>query len=536
MKPLNILLAVLISVTAPVDTATGQDASKTDLFPLDVGRYWIYRQSRTDSFLRGSSEWTSVRMVVGKKVIPLKNPSGNGNDVFKEACAITSFPDGELRYAVVAGSMVYLYAAYKGSSGPAYALQERYPKTSELAAEKHGKALTGTTITIPLGSFEGFKWDMSGDVERVALLIPGVGVASTWTGKHPQACEALYQEGPLQLASTGKLDFDQENAGPALCSELRQTDPARCYLAALRFIAHGEKGLTSLREMLLGRIDDEKLLALLKSLEHDDSKVREEAMAQLRSVAVMATAQIKRSLQQPCAPEVEQRLRTLLREAEDSHNPPPGGRQMLGRRAWISVVKLIGGPGAEKLLEDVAEQSPLRQDRMEALICLGGMKEALTTTTEWKAKVKANREITPELREYLEARAKWRAATTTEDLVKSVAMADLVGVGKSSTSRGFGTSALRIDFRIEEVLKGGLRQASPEKPMWVTIEFRNEDRVFCQDREDDYILFLSDKGVEDPKGGYPPPLYPRIPLRDGVVIADADALRAVREAIKKQSK
>ncbi len=72
--------------------------------------------------------------------------------------------------------------------------------------------------------------------------------------------------------------------------------------------------------------------------------------------------------------------------------------------------------------------------------------------------------------------------------------------------------------------------------MWVTIEFRNEDRVFCQDREDDYILFLSDKGVEDHKGGYPPPLYPRIPLRDGVVIADADALRAVREAIKKQSK
>jgi hypothetical protein len=375
-------------------------------------------------------------------------------------------------------------------------------------------------------------WTTGNAPERESILVPGIGIVSDRDIRDPQACLGLLQTGPLTLAATGIVDLKQEPE--ALVAELRQEDRLRSYRALLTLVARGEDSLPSLRTMMIGRLREGRFQELLEALNHDEAATRDKALNELRSALPLTLPQIRTALNQKLPPEAETRLKTLLEEAEalqNSRRPSPAGQT---RGSGIDAIALIENAAADKLLSEIAEQSPFRPERLEALIALARRSPALSKTAEWNTKVKANQEVTPELKAYRESRARWRAATTARDIEHWFAAADIVGVAKSATTGGF-RGSVRISFRIETLLKGGPKDVSVDKPFWVGVEFPSGGIVYPMDREDEYILFLSAKGAE--RGpGIVSPLHARISEGEGIVIADEEALQAVRAAAKKASK
>jgi len=304
----------------------------------------------------------------------------------------------------------------------------------------------------------------------------------------------------------------------------------RSYRALLTLVARGEDGLPSLRTLMIGRLREGRFQELLEALNHDEAETRDKALSELRRCLPLTLPQIRTALDQKLPPEVAARLKTLLEEAEAHQNSHVSTPAMLTRRSAKDAIALIEIAAADQLLSEIAEQSPFRPERLEALGALAHRTSTLSKTAEWNAKVKATLEVTPELKAYRESRARWRAATTARDIERWFAAADIVGVAKSATTRGFGGS-VRISFRIETLFKGGPKDVSVDKPFWVGVEFTSQGIVHPMDRDDEYILFLSSKGVE--RGpGILSPLHARISEGEGIVIADEKALQAVRAAAK----
>jgi hypothetical protein len=530
MIPNRTILLALLALPA---LAAAQDKAAADLFPLEVGRYWGYRQSVEHQLVLGrTEEWTAVRMVLRKTEIRLRTPLGE-EGVPKEAFVLRTYPDGQKEhYAVLDGAWVQVCEKRVDAKGASfYSPVYTYPRTME-AAKEHRQKLRPTTAVVPHGSFEGILWTTGDAPERESILVPGIGIVSEEDIPHPLACSPRVQTGPRKLAATGTVDLKQDPE--ALVAELRQEDPLRSSRALLTLVARGEDSLPALRTLMIGRLREGRFKELLEALNHDEAATRDKALSELRSVLPLTLPQIRTALDQKLPPEVEARLKSLLEEADalqSSRSPSP---TRLTRRSAIDAVALIETAAADTLLSEIAEQSPFRPERLEALLALGRRSPALSKKAEWNAKVKANLEVTPELKAYRESRTRWRAATTARDIELWFAAADIVGIAKSATTGGLGAS-VRISFRIETLFKGGPKDVSVDKPFWVGVDFPIQEIAYAMDRDDEYILFLSSKGAQSGPG-ITAPLHARISEGEGIVMADEEALKAVRAAAKKASK
>jgi hypothetical protein len=180
---------------------------------------------------------------------------------------------------------------------------------------------------------------------------------------------------------------------------------------------------------------------------------------------------------------------------------------------WILFGRL--GDGDEKKLFLTWGQSrfpytPENEKKYRAL-----MKEAdeiiRQRNAEREAKEKAHRE----------ALAKWREASTEKRLKQYVAEADFIGIGR----RVSGTPLYEIDI----ILKGERKHEYLNNAYFVQVVFPENIERFIEYQKTPYLLFLTEKGLKPNPSG---PLYQPIAGGDGIVIADAESIRAVGAAVK----
>jgi hypothetical protein len=141
-------------------------------------------------------------------------------------------------------------------------------------------------------------------------------------------------------------------------------------------------------------------------------------------------------------------------------------------------------------------------------------------TAEYAAK------IASEAKALAEARVAWRAKTSSADIGNYVKAADFVAVGTiSSGSWGNEPESLHI-FQIKQILKGQKRYAYLNDLYFVEVKIPLETGKLLK-RDQEYLVFLLDRGFDTRKM----PVYSRISLGDGVVIADDAALQAARDTL-----
>ena len=137
-------------------------------------------------------------------------------------------------------------------------------------------------------------------------------------------------------------------------------------------------------------------------------------------------------------------------------------------------------------------------------------------------------QIAAEKKDLARDRVEWRSTVSNEDLVKYARQADFVGIGKVSSGNTGHASESVLVFQVEQLLKGTKRYRYTDNSYYV--ECRTAGPVSrLLDRDTKYLLFLLDRGTDRRNM----PLYARIPLGDGIVIADERATSAVRSALDK---
>jgi hypothetical protein len=122
------------------------------------------------------------------------------------------------------------------------------------------------------------------------------------------------------------------------------------------------------------------------------------------------------------------------------------------------------------------------------------------------------------------ARTEWRAKTSTDDLKKYAAQADFVAIGRivGGEANVAGGSTLQV-----RILKGETRKKYTGDAYFVEVR-APKDVQGLLDRETDYLVFLTLDGL---KTGVSVDFYPPIKTGDGIVIADRQAVEAVKEAL-----
>jgi len=132
-----------------------------------------------------------------------------------------------------------------------------------------------------------------------------------------------------------------------------------------------------------------------------------------------------------------------------------------------------------------------------------------------------------------EAKAKWRAQVSAEDIGRYVVEADFVGIGRICSGPARQGEELRADVQIATILKGQRRRTDyPPDAYYLTIAVP-EPLCPLLDQHTEYVFFLSENGMG--LGPPSPPFYPRIRSGDGLVVADAASLKAAREASQRAS-
>ena len=125
-----------------------------------------------------------------------------------------------------------------------------------------------------------------------------------------------------------------------------------------------------------------------------------------------------------------------------------------------------------------------------------------------------------------QARAKWREKTGARELREYSAAADLVIVGRISSEYVSGP----LTFKVTRRLKGTLSKTWQDGEEYFSVTIPSSPRDLL-DRESDYLLFLKTVGM---KPGGATDHYPFITKGDGIVVADAAALEAVRVEAKRR--
>ena len=160
---------------------------------------------------------------------------------------------------------------------------------------------------------------------------------------------------------------------------------------------------------------------------------------------------------------------------------------------------------------------------------LAAAKNAAIVWAEYHRKL--NEEMEADRRADARLKAAWRTSTTRQDLEHFTAEADLVVTARWVSAA---STADAIGVEITSVLKGQVRD-HPDKAVRPAggpryIDFAAGPALqLLMDRQTEYLLFLSDAGVTF---NHISPRYPRIRSGDGAVIANEEALRAVRDALQ----
>jgi hypothetical protein len=139
--------------------------------------------------------------------------------------------------------------------------------------------------------------------------------------------------------------------------------------------------------------------------------------------------------------------------------------------------------------------------------------------------LKYKKELEAEKQKHLEDVKKWRQGVSADDIRKYAAVAEFVGVGRlPGGSFGLGEEVVAC-FEIQSILKGKQEKLFTINSYFVV--FRMSRKLFdLLDRETDYVVFLKSTGTSLSASAAS---YERIPLGDGVVIADEQVTKSLSE-------
>ena len=125
----------------------------------------------------------------------------------------------------------------------------------------------------------------------------------------------------------------------------------------------------------------------------------------------------------------------------------------------------------------------------------------------------------------------WRAKYTVDDIQRFANTSDFVGIGKVCSGPRSVKAGDYYDFAVAEILKGERRREFTGDVYYVTVLVPATTSELIVARDRDFVLFLSD---ENAKLGDARDYHVPISAGEGMVEADAEALRAARAAINKE--
>jgi WD40 repeat protein len=131
-------------------------------------------------------------------------------------------------------------------------------------------------------------------------------------------------------------------------------DPKAAYVAMKQMTAQGDPAASCIRERLRPAKDEnrERIRELIRRLDADDFRDREEASAALETLGEEAEPALRAALAQSPSPETEKRIRHLLERFDPPHDTFPNA-QLQAQRA-IRVLERIGSPEALRHLRDLS--------------------------------------------------------------------------------------------------------------------------------------------------------------------------------------
>ena len=152
-----------------------------------------------------------------------------------------------------------------------------------------------------------------------------------------------------------------------LWDDLAGADAAAAYRATLR-LGGAPEALSMLAERLgpAKPLDARRLAQMIRDLDGDEFKARQEAMAALKEMGNLAESALRKALAEAPSLEVRRRLEELLEPLERAALPPGQLRQLRG----VAVLERIGTAEARRALEGLAkgaEEDQLTQEAKAAL-------------------------------------------------------------------------------------------------------------------------------------------------------------------------
>ncbi|WP_417390504.1 hypothetical protein [Gimesia sp.] len=141
---------------------------------------------------------------------------------------------------------------------------------------------------------------------------------------------------------------------------------------------------------------------------------------------------------------------------------------------------------------------------------------------------KVEQESVTQAKAYTAKMKAWRAKYTADDIQRFANTSDFVGIGKVCSGPQSEDAGDYYDFSVTEILKGQRRQQFTVDVYYVTVLVPDATSELIIHRDRNFVLFLSDKNA---KFGDARDYYVPISAGEGLVEADADALRAARAAV-----
>jgi hypothetical protein len=187
--------------------------------------------------------------------------------------------------------------------------------------------------------------------------------------------------------------------------------------------------------------------------------------------------------------------------------PPKVGEQ------WIVAGWVYGSGAAQALITTADGRTPFTAQRWAETVAM--VKKRREEAAQYAVKQAA------EAAALAKAIAGWRAGVTNADLARYAAEADCIVLVTDAHGGRDGYSS-----KVESFLKGAARRDLG----WVTARLPAPVDAFLADREQRYLLFLTESRVEVEPSAM---VYWPIKSGDGVVIADATAMEAVKTAVGK---
>lgn len=145
-----------------------------------------------------------------------------------------------------------------------------------------------------------------------------------------------------------------------LWAHLADKDPIKAQRVAWTLISAGRTVVPRIGRSLRLREDkatEKKIAELIRQLDKDDWRVRQEATRELTEIGAGAHGQIRRTLADKPSLEVKSRIEHIL----GSHEAQPAETRRLARTRW--VLQVLGGGEARALLDALPEPKPAEPSR-----------------------------------------------------------------------------------------------------------------------------------------------------------------------------